>query len=99
MSAEPERLTATAIGDVQGVGFRYWTLRRARSLAVTGWVRNRADGRAVELVAEGTREALDELERLLRRGPPGSVVERVESRRDPAVGGFEGFAIARDTGR
>jgi acylphosphatase len=90
-----ERLTATALGDVQGVGFRYWTARHARRLGLTGWVRNRPDGRAVEVVAEGRPETLDELERLLRRGPPGSVVERLESRRDNAAGDMEGFVISR----
>ena len=91
-----ERLTATALGDVQGVGFRYWTLRHARRLGLTGWVRNRADGRAVEVLAEGPDESLDELERLLRRGPPGSVVERVDARREPASGDMDAFVVTRD---
>lgn len=90
-----QRLTATAIGHVQGVGFRYWTLRHARRLGVTGWVRNDPGGRAVEVVAEGSPGAIDELERLIRRGPPGSVVERVESRRDTASGELDGFVISR----
>lgn len=90
-----ERLTATVIGHVQGVGFRYWTVRHARRLGISGWVRNRSDGRAVEVLAEASPDALDELERLLRRGPPGSVVERVEARRDAAKGDVERFVIAR----
>ena len=90
-----QRLTATVTGHVQGVGFRYWTLRHARRLGIAGWVRNRADGRAVEVLAEATPAALDQLERLLRRGPPGSVVERLDARRDAATGEVDGFVIAR----
>ena len=39
-------------GQVQGVGFRFQTLRIARAYEVAGFVRNLPDGR-VELVAEG----------------------------------------------
>lgn len=39
-------------GRVQGVGFRYTTDRIAKDFAVTGYVKNRPDGR-VELVVEG----------------------------------------------
>ncbi|MBF0490600.1 MAG: acylphosphatase [Candidatus Omnitrophica bacterium] len=45
-------------GTVQGVGFRYTAQRMAGSLRLTGWVKNLSDGR-VELVAEGTREQIE----------------------------------------
>ena len=66
-------------GLVQGVGFR-WTVRDvARSLGVTGTVRNLPDG-SVEITAHGAPEALDRLQRALRARMPG----RVESVRvDP----------------
>jgi len=47
-------------GTVQGVGFRFITQRFATNLKITGWVKNLSDGR-VELVAEGTREQLENL--------------------------------------
>ena len=47
-------------GDVQGVGFRAWIVRQAKEFSLTGWVKNREDG-AVELVAEGVRQSLEEL--------------------------------------
>lgn len=91
----PERLRATIIGRVQGVGFRWWIRRRAEALGLTGWVMNAADERSVELVAEGRPEALDELETLIRRGPSGAVVDRVEVRRAAASGEYTDFGIVR----
>jgi acylphosphatase len=71
------RLHVTIRGGVQGVGFRYFVLRRARALGLTGWVRNRADG-TVEVDAEGDRAALEGLLERLREGPPGATVAGVE---------------------
>lgn len=64
-------------GVVQGVGFRYFVLRKAQALAVGGWVRNLPDGR-VEVVADGPVAALEELESALRTGPSHSRVADVE---------------------
>ncbi|HEX5039067.1 MAG TPA: acylphosphatase [Candidatus Limnocylindria bacterium] len=90
-----ERLTARIDGRVQGVGFRWWVQRHAMELGLTGWVMNAHDERSVELVAEGTTEALDALERLIRGGPRGAIVETVEVRRGPASGEYERFGIVR----
>lgn len=64
-------------GRVQGVGFRYFVVRRATELGLHGWVRNLADGR-VEVLAEGAPRELDELHDLLLLGPKSAAVERVE---------------------
>ncbi|MGH2358594.1 MAG: acylphosphatase [Candidatus Limnocylindria bacterium] len=93
MSAQ--RLTARVAGRVQGVGYRWWAIRQADALRLTGWVMNHDDERTVELVAEGSPEALDELERRLVRGPAGARVEQVEISRGPASGEFGGFGIVR----
>jgi acylphosphatase len=90
-----ERLSATVIGRVQGVGFRWWVRSAADRLGLTGWVMNAPDERSVELVAEGRVAALDELERLVRQGPPGAVIERVEASRSPAAGSYGRFQITR----
>ncbi len=79
-------------GRVQGVGFRWFVLRRARSLDLTGWVRNLPDG-SVEVRAEGTEAALDSLKALLEKGPAGSMVKNVQSRSASASGRFHDFDI------
>ena len=90
-----ERLTARVSGRVQGVGFRWWVQCHAQELGLTGWVMNAADERSVELVAEGSTEALDALERFVRAGPRGAIVESVDARRGPPSGEFERFGIVR----
>ncbi len=64
-------------GRVQGVGFRWFVLKRARHLGLGGWVRNRPDG-AVELEAQGSARLLEDLEAALSSGPPSSQVDEVE---------------------
>ena len=93
--SEQQRLVARVVGRVQAVGFRWWTLRQATALGLTGWVMNGADERTVELVAEGAADALDELELRLRHGPSGARVESVEATRAPASGEFGRFEITR----
>ena len=67
---------------VQGVGFRYFTQDAAERLKISGFVRNRRDGR-VEVFAMGTPQQHAELRELLERGPRfSSVTEVVE---EPAL--------------
>ncbi len=90
--ASGERLHAIVRGSVQGVGFRWFVQRAAGRLGVHGWVANRSD-RSVEVVAEGSPEAIDQLLVALRAGPPSSKVSALEVDRGPALGGFSEFAI------
>lgn len=64
-------------GRVQGVGFRWFVVRWARELGVTGWVRNEDDG-AVQAYAAGTEEQLARLAGFLHKGPALSDVRSVE---------------------
>ncbi len=64
-------------GVVQGVGYRYFVLRQAAALGVSGYARNLPDG-SVEVVAEGSEETLADLEQRLRRGPAAADVTSVE---------------------
>jgi acylphosphatase len=90
-----QRLSARLTGRVQGVGFRWWVRTAAEELGLTGWVMNADDERTVELVAEGSPEALDALEQLLEAGPSGARVDSLEARRLPASGEFQRFGIVR----
>ena len=89
------RLSATIVGRVQGVGFRWWVVRRATDLGLTGWVMNADDERSVELVAEGDAGSLDKLARDLAVGPPGARVDTIDVRRGPGTGEFDRFGIMR----
>jgi acylphosphatase len=88
-----ERLHGVIKGDVQGVGFRFFLIHRAEALGLKGWVRNRDDG-AVEFVAEGSRRALEQLERAAREGPRMATVTALEVNWSTATGGLERFDIS-----
>jgi acylphosphatase len=77
-------------GHVQGVFFRGWTSDEARTLGVTGWVRNCSDG-SVEAHLEGAEEDVQELIETMREGPPGARVDsvRVEDADPEGLSGFE----------
>mgnify|MGYP005838769771 CR=1 FL=1 len=86
------RLHARVYGLVQGVNFRYYTIRKAQALGLTGYVRNRWDG-TVEVVAEGEREAVDQLLSWLHIGPPSAEVDRVEFEWENPRGEFRQFEV------
>ncbi len=90
--AEYARLRAIVHGYVQGVGFRYFVVRQANALGLTGYVRNRWDG-SVEVLAEGPRPALEDLLALLRRGPSEAEVERVDFSWEAYSGQFGRFDL------
>jgi acylphosphatase len=77
-------------GRVQGVGYRYAMIEAARTLGLTGWVRNRRDG-TVEAHLQGNADALERLLEWSRRGPPSARVTAVATLAavaDPALDGF-----------
>ena len=71
-------------GMVQGVGFRWFVARHARSLGLTGYARNLPNG-SVEVMVDGPAAAMPALERLLRTGPANAQVDRVERSTEPAA--------------
>ena len=78
-------------GRVQGVGFRFTAKSAADSLAISGHVRNLADGR-VELLAEGTAKELNALLWTIRSETAGHI-EDEHSESLPATGEFTEFNI------
>ena len=78
-------------GRVQGVGYRYFVLRAAGALGLSGFARNQPDG-SVEVVAEGSPQALADLEARLREGPAFAAVEDVV-REVIAERGSSGFHV------
>ena len=87
-----QRIQAIIQGRVQGVFYRASTRDQARTLGLSGWVRNLADG-TVELVAEGDESPLDQLLLWCREGPPGARVDAVDVQRAAGTGEFTGFAV------
>jgi acylphosphatase len=79
-------------GLVQGVLFRKEMMDRARSLGVSGWVRNLPDGR-VEASLEGEKSRIDELIHFSHLGPPGARVTGVDVQWSEYKGEFRGFRI------
>jgi acylphosphatase len=74
-------------GDVQGVGFRAFTVRAAQRHGARGWVRNLPDG-SVEIAAQGAPpEFFDEI----ATGPRFANVRSVERTEvdEPAARGFD----------
>jgi acylphosphatase len=81
-------------GRVQGVYFRGWTQSEAQRLGLAGWVRNEHDGSVAAVIA-GTREAVEEMLRLMRRGPADARVDAVTVEEADATVVGRGFQVLR----
>jgi len=79
-------------GRVQGVGYRVFAETAAARRGVAGWVRNRDDG-TVEVLAEGTPEAVEALKRDLLAGPRHADVAEIQETIEAPAGTFEGFHV------
>jgi acylphosphatase len=90
-SAGRARLTAWVRGRVQGVGFRWWVRSHALALGLQGWAENLADGR-VKVVAQGAREACEQLLELLDSEDTPGHVAQVTHRWDEPPDEVVGFA-------
>jgi len=74
MEIKESRIEIIVKGIVQGVGFRYYILRKANNLKLNGFVGNLDNG-DVQIIAEGEKYLLDELINYAKVGPINSSVE------------------------
>ena len=86
-------LEVKVYGHVKGVYYRAFTSRLAKSLGLRGFVRNLPELSAVEVIAEGSKEKLEELIRQLEVGPPESLVEHMDVEWSAFTGQFSKFEI------
>jgi acylphosphatase len=87
-----KRLHILITGMVQGVFFRAHMQRVARSLELTGWVKNLADGK-VEATVEGSEINLASMLDWCREGSSGAVVTQVEVTDEPYTGDDTDFSV------
>jgi acylphosphatase len=87
-----ETVLLTISGTVQGVGFRFYTRRLAIGLGLKGYVKNLDNG-DVEIGAEGTRAAIDELVRSLKTGEMAGYITGIEERWGEPGGKYHDFSI------
>ena len=76
MRGKTVRMTVIFSGHVQGVGFRYQTLKCSQQFDVVGHVRNLADG-TVELVAQGDRAVVENFHQAVEQRMAGNVKDRM----------------------
>lgn len=87
-----QELHAYVHGWVQGVGFRYFVVEHALALGLRGYARNDRDG-SVEVLAQGSRPALERLLTLLRQGPPAAYVREVRTEWRQPTEHLSGFHV------
>ncbi len=85
-------LHMTVSGKVQGVYFRAWVFDQAKSLGLTGWVRNLSDGK-VEVLAQGDERGLAALKERLPQGSPLARVEAVQAEMIDYEKAYDAFEI------
>jgi acylphosphatase len=92
MEADVQTRKFRVCGRVQGVGFRWFVEREAKTLGIFGWVRNNTDG-TVEVLATGTSDQLSALRSRLQQGPRAARVDNVEESDAKPVTGLNTFRI------
>lgn len=80
-------------GRVQGVGFRYFAMRKAQQHGIKGYVANLTDGQ-VFVHAEGDEDAMSRFIIECRKGPAWARVSKLEVKAS-SFQGFKDFKIER----
>lgn len=88
---EKKAVILKVYGKVQGVGFRYYTHKKANELGLNGFVRNKPDG-SVYIEAEGKDAQLQEFINWCEVGPTWANVSKVEQQFIP-LSGYTDFQV------
>ena len=86
------RAVVQYIGRVQGVGFRFTTVRIAASFRVNGYVRNEPDG-SVTVIAEGERSEVKRFIDAVSTSPMSRYIRNTYVCWEPPQGETGGFTI------
>jgi len=83
-------LSVIVTGRVQHVGFRYFTLKEASALNLTGYVRNQENG-DVRIIVRGPEDLLDDFLVSIRKGPGWARVDglKIQELPDEEFSGFQ----------
>lgn len=85
-------IKAIISGNVQGVGFRYFAVREAELLGITGDVRNLYDGN-VEVFAEGDELTVKKYLAILKDGPRFGHVRNIKIENHKPKDTYTGFSV------
>lgn len=86
-------LKAVVHGRVQGVYYRAFTSRVAKSMGLKGYVKNIVGSGDVEIEAEGDKPKLEEFLHQLEIGPPGALIEDIDVTWSDYEGHYSGFDV------
>ena len=87
-----KQIQLTVFGNVQGVGFRYFSQMKAVQYGVKGFVRNQTDG-SVKIIVEGTQDQLSLFIEDVRKGNPFSKVDDILVEESNKFDGYTSFMI------
>lgn len=87
-----KRIHLMVRGRVQGVYYRATSVREAKRLGLTGWVRARNDA-SIEIVAEGEEDQVKDFLMWAQHGPTTARVDKVDTRWRGYTGEFPDFRI------
>ncbi len=82
----------TIKGRVQGVGYRYFAVQKAKEMGINGWVKNLVDG-SVLIVAQGIEAEIKTFIDYLYIGPTPSRVDKISTCVMQITTVFDSFSV------
>lgn len=79
-------------GRVQGVGYRYFAVQKAKEMDINGWVKNLVDG-SVLIIAQGIEEEIKTFTDYLYIGPTRSHVDKISTCVMQITTVFDSFSV------